>query len=185
MEIIKINPNQPEPELIEKVRTALLKGGVIAYPTDTVYGLGAVISNAAAVRRINEIKSRVEHKPLSIMVKDPEMADYYGELKPGAEKYLPGRFTILIKKKPTVPAWITPNDLVGVRIPDYLFTKLLMQQMMEAVVTTSANISRQVPVHSIADLLAQVGKRADMIDLIVDAGELAFNPPSTLINMSE
>jgi tRNA threonylcarbamoyl adenosine modification protein (Sua5/YciO/YrdC/YwlC family) len=184
MEIVKINPDQPEPELIEKVRATLLKGGVIAYPTDTVYGLGAVISDAAAVKRINEIKSRVEHKPLSIMVKDLEMADHYGELKPGSERYLPGPYTILITKKPTVPAWITPNELVGVRIPDYLFTRLLMQQMMEAVVTTSANISRQVPVHSITDLLAQVGERADMIDLIIDAGELAVNPPSTLINMS-
>ena len=185
MEIIKINPNQPEPELIEKVRITLLRGGVIAYPTDTVYGLGALVSNQSAVQRIKEIKGRVGHKPLSIMVKDLEMADHYGELRPGAEKYLPGRFTILIVKKPTVPLWITPNELVGVRIPDYLFTKLLMKQMMEAVVTTSANLSRQVPVHSIPDLLAQVGKRADMIDLIVDAGELAFNPPSTLIDMSK
>ncbi|MFA5270621.1 MAG: Sua5/YciO/YrdC/YwlC family protein, partial [Patescibacteria group bacterium] len=74
---------------------------------------------------------------------------------------------------------------VGIRIPDYPFTKLLMAGLLEAVVTTSANLSRQVPVHSIPDLLSQVGERADMIDLIIDAGELAFNPPSTLINMSE
>jgi len=185
MEIIKLNPISPEPEVVEKVRATLLKGGVIAYPTDTVYGLGALASDRLAVKKIKEIKGRAENKPLSIMVRDFEMADYYGELRPGAEKYLPGRFTILLKKKNTVPAWITPNDFVGVRIPDYPFTKLLMTKLLEAVVTTSANLSRQQPAHSIPDLLAQVGERADMIDLIVDAGELAFNPPSTLINMSE
>ncbi|MBN2585248.1 threonylcarbamoyl-AMP synthase [Patescibacteria group bacterium] len=184
MEIIKLNPVSPEPELIEKVRAILLRGGVIAYPTDTVYGLGALVSNLAAVKKINDIKERTADKPLSIMVKDLEMADYYGKIKSGIERYLPGRFTILVNKKDTVPTWITPNEFVGIRIPDYPFTKMLMAGMFEAVVTTSANISRQVPVHSIADLLAQVGKRADMIDLIVDAGELAFNPPSTLINMS-
>jgi len=185
MEIIKLNPVLPEPEVIEKVRATLLKGGVIAYPTDTVYGLGAMVNNQAAVKKITQIKGRSENKPLSIMVKDLAMADYYGELRPGTERYLPGRFTILIKKRDTVPAWITPNDFVGIRIPDYPFTKLLMAGLLEAVVTTSANLSRQVPVHSIPDLLAQVGERADMIDLIIDAGELAFNPPSTLINMSE
>ncbi|OGB74866.1 threonylcarbamoyl-AMP synthase [candidate division Kazan bacterium RIFCSPHIGHO2_01_FULL_49_10] len=185
MEIVKINPNQPEPNVIAQARATLLRGGIIAYPTDTVYGLGAIVSHPAAVRRIKEIKGRAKHKPLSIMVKDLAMADYYGELKPGAERYLPGRFTVLINKKATVPSWITPNNFVGIRIPEYAFTRLLMAGLLEAVVTTSANISWQTPVHSISNLLAQVGQRADMIDLIIDAGELAFNPPSTLVNMSE
>jgi len=184
MEIIKLNPRSIEPEVVERARATLLKGGVIAYPTDTVYGLGAVVSDQAAVGRIKEVKGRSENKPLSIMVQDFAMAEHYGELKPGAERYLPGRYTLLLRKKATVPPWITPNDFVGVRIPDYPFTKALMAGLPEAVVTTSANISRQPPVHSVADFLAQVGERAAMIDLIVDAGELAFNPPSTLINMS-
>lgn len=158
---------------------------MIAYPTDTVYGLGAIVSDQAAVERIKEIKGRSNNKPLSIMVQDLAMAEHYGELKPGAERYLPGRYTLLLRKRETVPPWITPNDFVGVRILDYPFTKALMAGLPEAVVTTSANISRQVPVHSISDLLAQVGDRAGMIDLIIDAGELAFNPPSTLVNMSE
>lgn len=185
MEIIKINPLSPDPLAVERARITLLKGGVIAYPTDTVYGLGALVSNQAAVNRIKQIKGRTENKPLSIMVRDTAMAEVYGQLRPGAERYLPGRFTLLITKTAAVPAWITPNELVGVRIPDYPFTQALMSGLEEAVVTTSANLSRQVPVHSIDDFLAQVGERADMIDVAIDAGELAFNPPSTLINMSQ
>jgi L-threonylcarbamoyladenylate synthase len=184
MEIIKVNPRGPEPEAIEKARVILLKGGVIVYPTDTVYGLGAVVSNQAAVERIKDIKGRSNTKPLSIMVRDFEMAERYGELPPGAEKYLPGPYTLLLAKKPLVPEWISSNDMVGIRIPDCQFTKALMAGLEEAITTTSANLTNYPPVHSVAAFLEQVGERAAMIDLIVDAGELAFNPPSTLINMS-
>ncbi|OGB74521.1 threonylcarbamoyl-AMP synthase [candidate division Kazan bacterium RBG_13_50_9] len=185
MEIIKINPRQIDPGAIEVVWEVLLRGGVIVYPTDTVYGIGAVISSEVAIERIKRIKGRTNAKPISIMVRDIDMAEDYAVVKPGIERYLPGPYTVLLSKTDKVGRWISSSNLVGVRIPDYPFTRALMQQMIEPITTTSANLSGHPPVHSIESLTQQLEDKINEIDLIVDAGELPYNPPSILVSMAE
>lgn len=185
MEIIKIDPNKVDPQAIDRIHQVLLKGGIIAYPTDTVYGLGAMISDRVAVGKIKRLKQRSADKPISIMVKDTEMAEEYAYVPPGIEKYLPGRYTILLRKKDGIKNWISNNEMVGVRIPDYSFTRVLMKHMIEPITTTSANFSGRPPVHSIKSLFKQFGEQAKVIDLIVDAGQLAYHPPSAVINLTE
>ncbi|MFH0912421.1 MAG: L-threonylcarbamoyladenylate synthase [Patescibacteria group bacterium] len=185
MEIIKLTPSGATQTVLNRIGRVLATGGVVAYPTDTVYGLGAIISCQKAVEKIRYIKNRAPHHPLSIMVRDLPMAHRYGYLTPEIGKYLPGPYTVLVIKKTLVKNWISHNDLVGIRLPDFWFTKQLMHNVIEPIVTTSANLSGYPPVYSINDLLKQLSGRTHLIDLVVDAGILPRRAPSTIVDLNK
>lgn len=167
-----------------RVARVLASGGVVVYPSDTVYGLGAVISCKKAVEKIRYIKGRSYDKPLSILVRDLPMASKYGYVTVDAGRYLPGPYTVLVAKKPLVKEWISNNELVGIRLPNFWFTKELMHNVVEPIVTTSANLSGYPPIYSISELLKQLGERAKLIDLVVDAGVLLRRPSSAIIDLA-
>ena len=167
-----------------RVAQVLAAGGVVVYPSDTVYGIGAVISSRKAADKIRYIKGRDYDKPLSILVRDLPMASRYGYITPPASRYLPGPYTVLVVKKPLVKEWISRNELVGIRWPNFWFTRELMHNVVEPIVTTSANLSGYPPNYSINELLKQLGEQAKLIDLIVDAGVLLRRPSSTIINLA-
>ena len=185
MKIIKLVAGEASPQELTQIADTFRQGGVVVYPTDTVYGLGAVIGNELAVAKIRAIKGRDGQKPVSIMVRDSVMAQAYGEVSRSvADRYLPGPYTLLVPARPGVERWISSNGQVGIRIPGHPFTLALMELMDEPVVTTSANLSGQPPVHSIAELRAQLGDKIDQVDLVIDGGELPPNPPSQIIDIN-
>jgi tRNA threonylcarbamoyl adenosine modification protein (Sua5/YciO/YrdC/YwlC family) len=184
--IIHINQNNPEPAKIDQVVTALKAGGIIVYPTDTIYGLGCDIFNKEAIKKIYQIKKREAKKPLSVICSDfAEIAEYaivsnqtFAILK----KTLPGPYTFILKAKSKTPAsFLSKNKTVGIRIPDNKICLEIVKKLGNPIITTSLNISGQEVLTSPSQLSKEMKNK---IDLIIDAGQLP-QEASTVIDLSQ
>ena len=155
MKILKLNPENPDMELINKAIDVMAEGGVILYPTDTVYGLGANIFNKEAVERINKIKQRESDKPLSVLVSNLDALDLVADVNfknwSLINRWLPGPFTFILPKQKIVPSYISPNDKIGVRIPDNKIATSLAS--IFPIVTTSANVADEETLSNPQDIL--------------------------------
>ncbi|MBQ2961587.1 L-threonylcarbamoyladenylate synthase [Methanobrevibacter sp.] len=183
MKIFKMNPKNPDMDLISEAIDIMADGGVILYPTDTVYGLGANIFNNDAVERIYTIKNRDQSKPLSVLVENMESLELIADLNKSSreiiEKWLPGPFTFILNKKKIVSPYVSASAKVGVRIPDYKIARLLAS--LFPITTTSANLTNEDTLSNPQDILKQIG---DDIDLVIDVGDLNNAKPSTVIDLS-
>ncbi|WP_409199958.1 L-threonylcarbamoyladenylate synthase [Methanobrevibacter sp. DSM 116169] len=184
MKKYKINPKNPDMKIINEAIEVLANGGIVLYPTDTVYGLGANIFNKEAVRKIYKIKNRSYDKPLSILVQDISTINLLAEIdektKEHISNYLPGPFTLILKKKSTIPNYITSHkDNVGLRIPDNNIARSLAQ--IFPITTTSANLSDDETLTNPNDILKQLN--CD-IDLVLDVGILDSKTPSKIIDLT-
>ncbi len=183
---LKINPDSPQANKIAKTVTALKNGAVIAYPTDTVYGLGCDIFNKQAVNKIYSIKKRNKKKPLSILCTDFKQASQYVIIPDYAfklmKKVLPGPYTFILKARYNMPKNIlTKNKTVGIRIPDNQFCLQITQKLNSPIITTSLNISGEQNITELQELNKELRNK---IDLLLDAGPL-LDEPSTIIDLSQ
>ena len=172
MKILKINPRQPEEEKINEAASLLKKGGVLVFPTDTVYGIGTFYKNERGLKRIFVLKKRAETKPVAILVsrqeKVIELLEINPEIKKEMENVWPGAVTILLKAKiPLSPFLKDSSSRVGLRVPDYpLLLKLL--KISGPLAATSANISEQ-PANSEVKTIDKT--ILEGVDLVIDGGE--------------
>ncbi|NIR72943.1 threonylcarbamoyl-AMP synthase [candidate division KSB1 bacterium] len=187
MTIIKIHPKKFQSDDLQVAVSSLRKGGVIAYPTETVYGLGANIYQQKAVLRIFEIKGRDISKPVSIMIaSDADVNDICMDIPDYSRtlmaKYWPGPLTLIFKASEELPEYIVSEDKkIGLRLPDHPITRKLMELHSEPMTSTSANISgEQAPIH--AQEVANTFK--ERIDVIIDGGECEGKVPSTVLDAS-
>jgi L-threonylcarbamoyladenylate synthase len=184
-EIIKINQEKPEPERIARAAAAITSGGVISYPTETVYGIGCSIHHQAAIQRIYELKKRETNKPLSLIVADREqLQDIVLEISPIAEQLIqafwPGPLTIIFQAAPTLnPILLGQGKSVGIRIPDNRICLDLLRQSATAIVSTSANLSGSPAPTTVKEVIASVGA---VLDLIIDGGPTLGSVPSTVVD---
>ncbi len=173
----------PDMDLIGEAIEIMAGGGVILYPTDTVYGLGANIFNNDAVERIYEIKKRDQSKPLSVLVQNTESLELIADLNRSTReiinKWLPGPFTFILNKKNAVSPYVSASSKVGVRIPDYKIARALAS--LFPITTTSANLTNECTLSNPQDILKQIGTD---IDLVIDVGDLGAANPSTVIDLS-
>ena len=173
----------PDMDLIGEAIEIMAGGGVILYPTDTVYGLGANIFNNDAVERIYEIKKRDQSKPLSVLVQNTESLELIADLNRSSReiinKWLPGPFTFILNKKNVVSPYVSASSKVGVRIPDYKIARALAS--LFPITTTSANLTNECTLSNPQDILKQIGND---IDLVIDVGDLGAAKPSTVIDLS-
>lgn len=185
MKIKKIDQNNTDVNLIYETIDVMTDGGIILYPTDTVYGLGANIFDESAVDKIYNLKKRSKDKPLSICVSTIQnislVADVTDEQKSFMYKYLPGPYTFLLNKKDVVPEYVAPStDKVGVRVPDSVFSRLISS--IFPIITTSANISNENTLSNPKDIIKQLNGD---VDLVLDAGVLDDNKPSTVVDLTK
>ena len=164
----------------------LRQGGVVVYPTDTLYGLGVDAFANDAVDRLYEIKGREQGKPTHCIVADLAMAEEYAEVndiaRRLAEKFLPGPLTLILKKKPGVEGGIARGmDTTGIRIPNNDFCLELARTFGKPITTPSANRAGMPTLSVPAEIVAQLGE--ENIDLFVDAGILPPSLPSTVVNL--
>ncbi|MBD3359438.1 MAG: threonylcarbamoyl-AMP synthase [Candidatus Buchananbacteria bacterium] len=183
---LKINPDSPQTNKIKKTVTAIKNGAVIAYPTDTVYGLGCDIFNKQAVNKIYNIKKRDKKKPLSILCADFKQASQYVIIPDYAfklmKKILPGPYTFILKARNNMPKNIlAKNKTVGIRIPDNQFCLQITKQLGSPIITTSLNISGEQNIKNLQELSKEIRNK---IDLMLDAGYLP-DKPSTIIDLSQ
>jgi len=184
MKILKINPNNPEEEIIAEAIKVLNNGGVVVYPTDTCYGLGADLTHVIGVSKLFKIKSRDNNKGIAVIVdsidKIKKMAEIDEKREKFLRKYLPGPITAVLLNTD----YRYYNHLsIGVRIPNNKVTRLIADKLGHAFTTTSANVSGSNVCYSVDDLVGQFKDKKYKPDLIIDAGKLAINPPSTVVDL--
>ncbi len=168
---------------------ALRKGGVILYPTDTLYGLGADAFSDAAVEKVYVIKGRDSQKPMHAIFADLEMVKEYAEMndiaRKLAERFLPGPLTLVLKKKIGIDTGIGRGiETIGVRIPGNAFCVDVARSFGKPFTATSANLAGFNTEHSIEKILEQLGNQAKDIAIAIDAGILPPKLPSTVVNVS-
>ena len=183
--IVSVN----EPDLIDRCISILQNNGVIAVPTDTIYGLAGLVNSEQAVRRIYEIKGRSFTKPLAMSV--GYVDDLFTWSKPTLTKeqlstgdLLPGPVTLMFERQSSLPEYFNPNITnVAIRIPKCQFIIELAQRLKQPIALTSANISNDPSTLSIEEFKILWSQ----VDLVVDAGLLASNDRrgSTIVDLSK
>lgn len=186
MSILKINPSNPEPELIKKAAEILLREKAIIHPTETVYGIAALATSEKAIHQVLEIKGRELKHPFSIMVTDiREMLDWTGLSESWLEKWLqrvfPAPLTVLLPRKKELPnPYWNQFPLLGFRLPDHVLSQRLLQAVGSPIITTSANLTGDPPANSFKELSPELLKK---IPLVLDGGETLTQQPSTIIKV--
>ena len=174
-------------EQIDKGITILKKGGLVAFPTDTVYGLGACYNNYEAVERIYRIKKRPRNKALPLILAEvaqiSEIAEY---VSPAAwllaGRFLPGALTIVLTKSKSVPDIITGGaKTVAVRIPAHPVPVALIRGVGMPIIGTSADLSGEPSILAASEICSQFG---DKIDLVIDVGRCPGGRESTIVDVT-
>jgi L-threonylcarbamoyladenylate synthase len=174
----------PGPEDIERAVEALKTGGVIAMPTDTLYGLCAAAENPSAVSRVFDVKGREAGKPLTLLVGDLAMAERIGRFDERsrrlARRFWPGQLTIVVETRPDFQSEaLAGGRSVGLRAPDNAVALNVIGGFGQAVTGTSANLSGGPDPVSAEEVVRQIG---DRLDLILDAGPAPFGVASTIVD---
>jgi L-threonylcarbamoyladenylate synthase len=185
--VIKIDHANPRPDLISEAALIIKNGGVISFPTQYLYGLGADAFNADAVDRIFKIKQRPYNKPLLVLVdKQKDLPRLVRNVPPVAthimERFWPGEVTIVFEAKDSLPENLTGGtDRIGVRMPEHPVALALTNSVKGPITATSANITGQDGCSRVKDLDPLI---ADKLDLILDAGPLKGGIGSTVIDVT-
>lgn len=182
--LLSINPETPQLRLVRRVVETLRQGGVIAYPTDTIYGIGCDIFNRKGVKKIYQIKQRDPRKPFSFICADLSEVANYSQVSNFAfkimKRYLPGPYTFVLEASRVVPDLLTTKQkTVGIRIPANPIALEIVKELGHPLVTTSANITGEATFQDPKDIQESLGK---MLDLVVDGGILP-GEPSTVISL--
>jgi len=180
--LIVINPDNPQQRLITQVAEVLRNGGVIAYPTDTTYGIGCSIFNKKGVERIYEIKQREKKKPFSFICSSQSEVAKYAKVSNYAYKlmkrYLPGPYTFVMEATNIVPDLLqTKQKTVGIRMPDNLICAAIVASLGAPLVTTSANLSGEEPIGDPRDIFNTL---KNQLDMVVDGGLLSPDVSSVI-----
>ena len=177
-------------DLINQVKTAkekLLNHGVIAFPTETVMGLGIVFDDPIAYEKLNKIKRRPEDKPYTMMVKSVDEIQKYAVINDVTQRvidsFMPGSITILVPvKKNSVPSYVTHNtNIIGVRIPTNKEARLLLNEIGKPLLVPSANRSGEKPALNSEEVKAIFGSEIDSII----TGESLKERPSTIVDLTK
>lgn len=182
--ILAVHQQNPQPRLISQICDQLRRGGVIAYPTDTTYGLGCDIFSRQGVNAIYQLKQRDPRKPFSFICKDLADVARYAHVSNFAfkilKRHLPGPYTFILEANRVVPdSLVTRQKTVGIRIPADPIALAIVQELGQPLVTTSANLAGEEPLHDPQEIQRLFGAR---LDLVVDGG-IRLGDPSTVISL--
>jgi len=175
-EIVEICPDNPQIERIERASEVLKKGGLVIFPTETVYGLGADSTNPQAVERIYEVKRRPLNKPLALHIADRNEVERLVDAPPAlfytlSQAFWPGPLTLILKAK---------EGKVGFRFPDNKIAQALIKRA-GVLSATSANLSGSPPPFSLADAIKELNGK---VELAIDGGKSRIGAPSTVLDLS-
>lgn len=192
MESVRVNSQNPQQEVLEKIVSILKAGEIVVLPTETVYTFAVDATNPKAVERAYKLKGRKFTKPMHVVVASIKEAENYVEVSDAAkilaQHFLPGPLTLVLQKKSSkLPGILTAGiPTLGIRIPDLPLNLLIAQKFGKPYTTTSANISGRENPYSVEEILNQLSdEKKGEISLIVDAGKLPNLPPSTLLDLTQ
>ena len=175
MKILK--PNQ-----ISEVVKILKEGGLVAFPTETVFGFGVICDNKSSYDRLINVKRRPPEKPFTLMLSDPEQIEKFAILNEQSRKlikaFMPGQFTIIVKAKKSLPSYcVSKEGNVGIRISSDNLVRDLIRQVGKPLLVPSANKSGELPLTNSDDVISIFDKEIDAIII----GESKSNVPSTIV----
>jgi tRNA threonylcarbamoyl adenosine modification protein (Sua5/YciO/YrdC/YwlC family) len=178
--LVDINPENPQQRLVSRVAHVLREGGVIAYPTDTTYGIGCSILNKRGIERIYLLKQREKKKPFSFICADLSEVARYARVSNYAfkvlKRFLPGPYTFVLEATSIVPdLLLTRQKTVGIRIPDNRICSAIVRELGHPIITTSANRSGDEP---IGDPYAVEAELGNDLDMVIDGGVLSADVSS-------
>jgi len=187
-EILKIQAETPEPTLVKYAAERIQAGHVLGMPTDTFYGLAADPYNLRAVERVYEIKSRLRHKPLSLLIENVDQADEFSRPLPDdfhllARRFWPGPLTMIVPAASHLPLKVTANTgNVALRVPAAEIPLAVVRSLKIPITATSANLSGAVECTTAEQVRDQL---QDRISLIVDGGKSPRSIASTIVFFKE
>jgi tRNA threonylcarbamoyl adenosine modification protein (Sua5/YciO/YrdC/YwlC family) len=182
--LLEINPVNPQQRKIDQVVALLRDGGVIAYPTDTIYGLGCDIMNKKAIERVYQIKRRPKDKPFSFLCSDLKNISQYAKVSNYAYKtmrrLLPGPYTFILEGSNAVPKMmLTKRKTAGIRVPDNPICMALIQALGNPILSTSASGPEDEPFSEPWMIDLHIGKQ---LDVVIDGGPVP-GVPSSIISL--
>jgi len=185
VKIYRIDPENPDKKVISEAISILRNRGLVVYPTDTVYGLGANPLDVEAVRKVYWAKRRIG-KPLPILVSSIDAVKRIAYVDEVAlrlmERFWPGPLTIVLRARDVIPKEVTlGTGKVGVRMPNHKVALMLAEGLNGLIIGTSANISGKPSPKTIEEVIKQLG---DRVDLILDAGPARIGIPSTVVDLT-
>ncbi len=179
---LNINSQNPQMRLIKKAVDILQDGGIIIYPTDTVYGLGCDLFNKRGIEKIYEIKRRNKKQPLSFVCADLKDISQYAKVSDYAYKtmkrLLPGPYTFILEASRLVPKIILPKrHTTGIRVPDNEICLALVRELGHPIISTSVTAEDGEVLSDPSEIKEKFGNR---VDLIIDGGPLGSDPSSVI-----
>lgn len=192
MEEISLDPENPGTieNALQRSCETLSGGGVIIFPTDTIYGLGANAYDEEAIAKIYRIKQRDPLKPISILVRDIDMAKRAACIDSKAEAILariwPGSVTVILRKKDAIPYALTGGEeKIAVRVSQNPFIQSLFARIDFPVTATSANLAGEPNLLRAEDIRGKFSGSRNSPDLFIDAGDLGQRLPSTIVDLTD
>jgi L-threonylcarbamoyladenylate synthase len=185
--VLRVDAASPDASALVSAARVLRAGGLVAFPTETFYGLGAAALNATAARRVFEAKGRPASMPLLVLVDSVDMLGQVVRAIPARarelmDRYWPGALTLVLPAAAAVPEVVTAGTgTVGVRIPDHAVARALVATLREPITAPSANATGAPAPTTAADVLASLG---GAVDLIIDAGDTPGGAPSTVLDVT-
>jgi tRNA threonylcarbamoyl adenosine modification protein (Sua5/YciO/YrdC/YwlC family) len=185
-EFLKIHPQNPEPRKIQQVVSCLREGGVVIYPTDTVYAMGCDIHNARAVERIARIKGiKPQKNDFSFICYDLSHIADYAKVGNGAfklmKRLLPGPFTFILEANNRVPKVLANRKTVGIRVPDHPITRQIVHELDHPIITTSIKDDDDDIMEYPTDPEIIFEKFQHQVDLVIDGGFGGIIPSTVIL----
>jgi L-threonylcarbamoyladenylate synthase len=183
--VIQVDPTNVQPEVVKQACEALRRGGLVAFPTDTLYALGANALDSAAIERVHAVKGRHHGKPLSVLVPSLEAAvglatGLSDEVRSLMQAFWPGALTVVVKAAPRIPPILRgTSGTVGLRMPAGTVARALLMAFAGPIIGTSANKAGGADPGDAKTVQKAIGGQ---IDLILDGGRVALGVPSTVID---
>jgi L-threonylcarbamoyladenylate synthase len=185
--ICRIDPGQPDRSKVGEAVDVIKKGGIVVFPTRTLYGIGVDAFNADAVNRVFSVKQRLGENPLSVLIKSiDDVTSLAAEIPSAAVMFMdtfwPGRLTIVFKARPDIPANVTAGTgKIGIRIPEHPVAVKLVEALDRPLTGTSANLSGDPGADCIGDLPSEI---ITGVDLVIDSGKLKGGIGSTIVDVT-
>ena len=184
--VVVIDAANPDVTTLARAAAVLRAGGLVAFPTETFYGLGAAADDSAAVRRVFGVKGRDEGKPLLVLVDSIAMAERVAEVTARARalmaRHWPGALTLVMRVRPGLPADVTAGTgTIGVRLSPHPVARGLVSALGSPVTAPSANLADAPPPTTAAAVRAVF---EGAVDLVLDGGLTTGGPPSTVVDVT-
>ncbi|MFP4446466.1 MAG: L-threonylcarbamoyladenylate synthase [Desulfosudaceae bacterium] len=180
--ILKINPHNPQPRLIQKAVAILRDGGIIAYPTDTFYGIGCDITQKKSVEKIYQMKQRTKAKPFSFICNDLKNISYYAKVSNYAYKtmkrLLPGPYTFILEgSRPLPKIMVSKRKTAGIRVPDHRICLELVRELGNPIISTTATS----PDKTVLDDPTFIEEHYhQQVEAVIDGGPVPSRPSSVI-----